>query len=93
VSARTWTLVGADGLPYESEVPGVLGGTVRNRSDRIYGRLDCGSARAAIAKGGYVRHRVFFVDEATAIAAGFRPCGSCLKPAYAAWRASRDGTP
>jgi hypothetical protein len=86
---RTWTLRGADGLPYESDTPGALGGNVRNPGDRVYGRLDCGSARAALARGGYAEHRVFFADEATAVAAGFRPCGTCLKPAYAAWRGSR----
>ena len=92
MSGRTWTLVDADGLPYESDTPGTLGGNARNPRDRIYGRLDCGSARAALRKGGYAEHRVFFADEATAVASGFRPCGTCLKPAYAAWRARRDGT-
>jgi hypothetical protein len=90
MSGRTWMLVGADGLPCESGTPGTLGGSVRNPRDRVYGRLDCGSARAALARGGYAEHRVFFADEATAVAAGFRPCGTCLKPAYAAWRGSRD---
>ena len=87
MTGRTWTLIGADGLPYRSDTPGTLGGNARAR---IYGRLDCGSARAALARGGYTRHRVFFADEATAVAAGYRPCGTCLKPAYAVWRASRD---
>jgi len=90
MSGRTWTLVGADGVAYESPAPGTLGGNARNPRDRIYGRLDCGSARAALTRGGYARHRVFFADEATAVAAGFRPCGTCLRPAYAVWRASRD---
>ena len=43
----------------------------------------------AIREGGYVQHRVFFADEATAIAAGYRPCGTCLRAEYAVWRASR----
>jgi methylphosphotriester-DNA--protein-cysteine methyltransferase len=34
-------------------------------------------ALRAIANGGYVSHRVFFADEPTAIAAGYRPCGVC----------------
>jgi AraC family transcriptional regulator, regulatory protein of adaptative response / DNA-3-methyladenine glycosylase II len=34
-----------------------------------------------------VRHRVFFADEATALAAGYRPCGHCLRDRYAAWKA------
>jgi len=28
-------------------------------------------------RGGYIQHRVFFADEATAIAAGYRPCAAC----------------
>lgn len=82
-----FTLIGADGRPYQSETPGTLGG---NRVGKLYGRLDCPSALSAIRRGGYVRYRVFFADEATAVAAGFRPCGSCLPATYDAWRASRD---
>jgi AraC family transcriptional regulator of adaptative response / DNA-3-methyladenine glycosylase II len=37
-----------------------------------------------------VRHRVFFADEPTAIAAGYRPCASCLPERYAAWRSRMD---
>jgi hypothetical protein len=37
---------------------------------------------------------LFFLDEATALAAGHRPCGYCRRPAYLAyaeaWRAARD---
>jgi hypothetical protein len=81
-----YILVGADGEPHESEVPGTLGG---NRRGRLYGRLDCPSALRAIRRGGYVQHRVFFADEATAVAAGYRPCGTCLRADYAAWKAAR----
>lgn len=79
----TWTLIGADGRPYASDRPGVLGG---HRGSRIYGWLDCRTARAAIARGGYVAHRVFFASEGDAIAAGYRPCAVCLPGAYARWR-------
>ena len=79
-----FTLIGADGKPCESEVPGTLGG---NRRGRVYGRLDCPSALRAIRPGGYVRHRVFFADEPTAVAAGYRPCGTCMRAEYAAWKA------
>lgn len=65
---------------------GTLGG---NRRSRIYGRLDCPSALRALQRGGpYARHRVFFTDEAEAIAAGFRPCAVCLPGAYASWKAT-----
>jgi len=42
----------------------------------------------AVARGGYVKHRVFFADEATALAAGYRPCAVCLPERYAQWKAS-----
>jgi hypothetical protein len=80
----TFTLLGADGRPYRSDRPGTLGG---HRKGKGYGRLDCPCARRAIAKGGpYPRHRVFFADEAAAIAAGYRPCGCCLPERHAAWK-------
>ena len=62
-----YTLIGADGRPSPSPTPGTLGGY---EPGRLYGRLDCPSALRWIAKGHYVRHRVFFAEEATAIAAG-----------------------
>jgi methylphosphotriester-DNA--protein-cysteine methyltransferase len=66
-----------------SATAGAFGG---HRRSRIYGRLDCPSALRAIAKGGYVANRVFFADEATAIAAGYRPCAVCMPNAYRRWR-------
>jgi Metal binding domain of Ada len=83
---NAWTLIGADGKPYQSNVPGTFGGYRRNKP---YGRLDCRAALTAIACGGYVKHRVFFFDEATAIAAGYRPCAVCLPGPYAAWKADQ----
>jgi methylphosphotriester-DNA--protein-cysteine methyltransferase len=84
-AGKTWTLIGADGEPYESDVPGAFGG---NRKSRVYGRFDCRSARQALAKGGYVANRVFFPDEATAVAAGYRPCGTCMPNEWAEWKAA-----
>ncbi len=80
------TLVGSDGRPHPSGTPGTLGG---HRRLRLYGRLDCPSALRAIAAGGYVGHRVFFADEATAVAAGYRPCAVCLPDPYRRWKALR----
>lgn len=77
------TLIGADGCPYTSVAPGTLGG---HRRARLYGRLDCPSALRAISRGGYVEERVFFADEVTAIAAGYRPCAVCLPQAYQTWK-------
>ncbi|MBS1885908.1 MAG: metal-binding protein [Actinobacteria bacterium] len=82
---RTWTLIGPDGLPYESSVAGTLGG---HRRSRIYGRLGCPSAARALTRGGYLADRVFFADEPNAIAAGYRPCAVCMAAEYRAWRAT-----
>ena len=84
---KTFTLIGPNGRPYQSPKPGSLGG---HRRSRIYGRLDCRAALQAIARGGYLQHRVFFRDEATAVAAGYRPCAVCLPEKYAAWRKRRS---
>ncbi|MGW2153970.1 hypothetical protein [Nonomuraea sp. NPDC001699] len=85
-AAKTYTLLGADGRPYQSEVKGLWGGHCRSK---IYGRLDCLAALRAIARGGYVRYRVFFADEVTAIAAGFRPCGACCRDRFQEWKSTR----
>ncbi len=65
---------------------GTLGG---HRGTRIYGRLDCPAALRAIARGGYVAYRVFFLDERHARAAGYRPCGVCLPEKYRAWKSRK----
>ena len=56
---------------------------------RIYGKLDCYSALRALASGGYAKHRVFFQDEKTAVAAGFRPCAKCMRAEYKIWKAKK----
>jgi hypothetical protein len=81
--SRRYTLLDANRIPYRSEVPGTLGG---HRGNRIYGTLDCPGALRWIARGHYVRQRVFFLDEATAIAAGYRPCHTCLRGRYREWK-------
>ncbi len=85
--ARSWTLVGPDGIAFESERAGTLGG---HRRSKTYGCLDCRAARQAIARDGYVSERVFFSDEPTARAAGYRPCAACMPERYAAWKARHD---
>ena len=82
----TWTLIGPDGKSYHSKQAGSLGG---HRGSRIYGRLDCRAALRAIAKGGYVVKRVFFLSEADAQAAGYRPCAVCMPQDYAKWKAQK----
>ena len=83
---RCYTLLGPDRRIYRSARPGTLGG---HRGTRIYGRLECPAALRAIARGGYVRQRVFFRDEETAIAAGYRPCAVCCPVQYRAFRAAQ----
>ncbi len=83
---KTYTLIGADGKPYKSATKGTFGG---HRKDKIYGKLDCTGAARWIAKGFYVKQRVFFADEQTAIAAGFRPCFGCLREKYKEWKANK----
>lgn len=84
---KTYTLLDHDGRPFQSPVPGTFGG---HRRGKIYGRLDCPTALRYIAKGQYVQHRVFFADEDVAIAAGYRPCGHCLRSTYRQWQADDE---
>jgi len=88
-TTKTYTLIGTDGRPFASEAKGTLGG---HKGLRIFGRLDCPNALRWIAKGHYVKHRVFFADRATAEAAGYRPCGCCMKEEYERWKAQQCRT-
>jgi methylphosphotriester-DNA--protein-cysteine methyltransferase len=83
MEAKTYTLIAADGKSYQSRTKGAFGGHRRNK---VYGALDCKGAARWIAKGHYVRQRVFFADESAAIAAGFRPCARCLPEKYKEWK-------
>jgi len=58
-----------------------------NRRLRIYGRLDCASGKRMRRST-----RVFFGDEAAARAAGFRPCGHCLRAAFRRWKLEQAET-
>ncbi len=90
MTAKTYRLLGADGRPYQSPAKGLLGG---NRRAKIYGRLDCPAALRAIRRGRtYQQHRVFFANAESAEAAGFRPCGACMRDAYKQWQAKRSRT-
>lgn len=87
---KAYWLLGPDGQKYESATPGTLGGNARGK---IYGRLDCGTALAAIRHHGesYTKHRVFFADEDAAIVAGYRPCGNCMRDHFVAWKKTQEG--
>ncbi len=79
---KNYRLIDENGKEFLSDIPGTLGG---HRRLKIYGWLDCPSAKRYIDKGQYVKYRVFFKDEATAIAAGYRPCAVCMKYEYDKW--------
>ena len=81
--SKLYKLINENGEHYESPVPGSLGG---NKKLKIYGRLDCKSANKWIQKGYYVDNRVFFLDEETAILAGYRPCAICMPEEYQKWK-------
>ncbi|HEY1202931.1 MAG TPA: Ada metal-binding domain-containing protein [Niastella sp.] len=48
---------------------------------KIYGTLSCASGKRMKAE-----NRVFFQNEAEAIAAGYRPCGHCMRKKYLEWK-------
>lgn len=82
LEGKKYKLFGAEGIVYESEMPGEYGG---NRETGVYGRMDCSAALNALKRPDrdhYIQNRVFFKDEATDLAAGFRPCGRCLREKY-----------
>lgn len=82
-----YKLLNPEGDPYLSPTPGSIGG---HKKLKIYGRLDCPSAARFLSRGLYAKHRVFFQDEESAIAAGFRPCARCMPDRYTQW--ARGGT-
>jgi hypothetical protein len=77
-------LLDENGRAFVSDAPGLFGG---HSGRKLYGKLDCPSALRAIERGGYVSCRVFFADELTARAAGYRPCSRCMPLEYAGWKA------
>lgn len=88
--SKQYKLTDVNGNIYLSNTPGEYGG---NNKLKVYGRLDCGTAIASMRRfpGEYQKHRVFFVDEKTALAAGFRPCGNCLRAKYKEYMADLEG--
>lgn len=84
--SKEYRLISSRGEQYYTTRPGELGG---NSKSRIYGHLDCTAANSALALG-YAKHRVFFANETDAIAAGYRPCGRCMRAEYNKWKASQD---
>jgi methylphosphotriester-DNA--protein-cysteine methyltransferase len=51
---------------------------------KIYGLMTCGQGKRL-----KIENRVFFANRDEAEASGFRPCGSCMRREYLAWKSSR----
>jgi len=83
MEGKKFKLINGDGQEYLSDTPGTLGG---NKKLKIYGKLDCPSAKRWIEQGKYVVNRVFFESEEVAIAAGYRPCAICMPNEYSEWK-------
>jgi methylphosphotriester-DNA--protein-cysteine methyltransferase len=81
--SKLYTLRDRHDRPYRSPEKGLLGGHARTK---VYGTMDCPVALSLLRRGFVPRHRVFFADEETAIAAGYRPCGACMRHRYAEWK-------
>ena len=64
---------------YISKIPGTLGG---NKKIKIYGKMDCPSAKRWLEKGKYTSNRVFFENVEIAKKAGYRPCAICMPEDY-----------
>lgn len=84
--SKKYKLIDENNKTYLSDEKGALGG---HKKLKIYGKLDCPSALKWIEKGHYVENRVFFKDEETAIAAGYRPCAKCMPKEYQRWKESK----
>ena len=84
---KRYRLMGADGRFYDSPVPGQIAG---NRKLKTYGQLKCGLPDCGFPDKGHPegspKIRVFFAEEETAIAAGYRPCGGCMPQRYKQWK-------
>ncbi len=48
---------------------------------KIFGLLNCSSGKRMKRQ-----NRIFFKTETEAIAAGFRPCGHCMRDQYRQWK-------
>lgn len=83
LARKPYVLTDALNKQYLSGTPGLLRGNIKQG---IYGKLDCPSALRHIANGKYVQNRVFFKDEETAIAAGYRPFAICMPEEYKKWK-------
>ena len=83
IEKKQFKLIDSNNQTYLSDTKGTIGG---NKKLKIYGKLDCPSAKRWIDKGKYISNRVFFETEEVAIAAGYRPCAVCMPKQYKEWK-------
>ena len=86
---KYYFLLNGEGKPYVSVTPGKFGG---HKKLKIYGMLDCPSAKRYIKQGKYENHRVFFANEEDAVNAGYRPCAICMPEKYEEWKGTIHST-
>lgn len=86
LKAKPYILTDENNNQVLSSIPGSFGG---HKKLKIFGRLDCPSANSHLGKGQYAKNRVFFLDEKSAIEAGYRPCAVCMTKEYRKWKADQ----
>ena len=84
---KMYKLLGVDGEFYLSDTPGTVEGWT---TGKIYHRSDCSKIKIELSHGHLKETRVFFKDEQTAIAAGYRPCYFCLREKYLEWKRQQE---
>ena len=79
INQKFFYLQDSNNATYISKEKGSYGGHYKLK---IYGYLDCPSAKHYLSKGKYISNRVFFKDTKIAQMAGYRPCAKCMKKEY-----------
>lgn len=89
-SAKTHTLIGADGKPHVSAEKGILGG---RRGTKIFGRLDCPAALRAHCPRQVRQPPSLLRRLGNSHPSRYRPCAVCMPDAYQTWKARQANTP
>jgi methylphosphotriester-DNA--protein-cysteine methyltransferase len=55
-----------------------------NRTLKLFGTLPCASGKRMKAV-----NRIFFANEAAAVAFGYRPCAHCMQSEYRLWKENK----
>lgn len=76
---KEYIIIGSSGKEYVNSTQGTL--CVHKRL-KIYDKLDYPSTLGHIAKGHYVKQRVFYKGKEIEIAAGYSSCNICMPERY-----------